>query len=151
MTAKERKMKYLANLKNDPTKQLAFKEKNKAAVTKHRRNMSEEERTESKKKDATRHKALYREKGEIEERNLYKTKAALIKAEVKLERSLPSDLSRAKQVLECTLKSVDRKLGLAEIPMEPVPRDVTPQVKDSIRNFFYRKVNIYDYVLIDKT
>ena len=54
-------------------------------------------------------------------------------------------------MLEYTLKSLDRKLGLAEIPMEPVPRDVTPQVKDSIRNFFYRKVNIYDYVLIDKT
>ena len=63
MTAKERKMKYLANLKNDPAKQLAFKEKNKAAVTNHRRNMSEEERTESKKKDATRHKALYRRRG----------------------------------------------------------------------------------------
>ena len=74
-----------------------------------------------------------------------------MKAKEKVEISLPSDLSRAKQVLEYTLNSVDRKLGLAEIPMEPVPRDVTPQVKDSIRNFFYRKVNIYDYVLIDKT
>ena len=151
MTAKERKMKYLASLQNDPAKKLAFKEKNKAAVTKHRRNMSEEEKTESKKKDATRHKALYREKRENEERNPYKTKAALMKAKVKLERSLPSDLSRAKQVLECSLKSVDRKLGLTEIPMEPVPRDVTPQVKDSIRNFFYRKVNIHDYVLLDIT
>ena len=151
MTAKERKMKYMASLKNDPAKKLAFKEKNKAAVTKHRRNMSEEERTESKKKDATRHKALYRKKREIQERNPYKTKAALMKAKVKVERSLPSDLSRAKQVLECTLKSVDRKLGLAEIPMEPVPRDVTPQIKESIRNFFYRKVNIHDYILIDIT
>ena len=151
MTAKERKMKYMASLKNDPAKKLAFKKTNKAAVTKHRRNMSEEEKTESKKIDATRHKAMYREKREIQEINPYKIKAALMKAKVKVERSLPSDLSRAKQVLECTLKSVDRKLGLAEIPMEPVPRDVTPQVKESIRNFFYRKVNIHDYILIDIT
>ena len=88
--------------------------------------MSEEEKTEAKKIDATRHKAMYREKREIKERNPYKTNSALMKAKAKVERSLPSDLSCAKQVLECTLKSVDRKLGLAEIPIEPVPRDVTP-------------------------
>ena len=76
MTAKERKMKYMASLKNDPAKKLAFKEKNKAAVIKHRRNMSEEERTESKKKDATRHKALYRKKREIQERNPYQDKGS---------------------------------------------------------------------------
>ena len=93
MTAKERMMKYLAKMENDPAKKLAFKERNKAGVMKHRMSMSEEERKKSKKKDTTRHKAVYWEKRETVDTNPYKTKSALTKATRKVERSLPTDPS----------------------------------------------------------
>ena len=51
---KERKMKYLANMKNDlAANKSAFNEKNKAAVTKYTKEMSTEEKNDYKKNDAT--------------------------------------------------------------------------------------------------
>ena len=158
MTGAQRFAKYVAKMTE--TNQSEWCSKMKEKRVHYLARMSEQKRDELRKKDKERKKAK-RAADKIEKSKevaeVYKTKAALSKAQAKALRALPSDPERAHEVVQGMLKVVSKAVGPKEVVDDKLTREIPverSQLKAKVVSFYFQPDVSYtcpgkkDYVMV---
>ena len=158
MTGAQRFAKYAAKMAETNKKEWCSKMKEKRANYLDR--MTEQKREEMRKKDKERKKAkrmadkIAKKKEPL---NVYKTNAALSKAQAKAFRALPSDPERAHEVVQRLVKVVEKAVGPKEVVDDKLTKEIPAErgeLKAKVVSFYYQPDVSYtcpgkkDYVMV---